>query len=203
MTETHFSLFYGLRFSEVFIWLRVNVKEENIILHRDSFIRKWLQTPDLNLVIALQLDSQTFFLPQKESKCKTLGNGVRVVYPLQNSVIQCLQRVNWQVILEQVRKGLEPGFPEWWFCHNAGISNGRENQRLSKTHVISSIRPSLQMKWPVSRSAQRNYPTATSLPTERCVIVELYCIRAFISMYYFWEGNLGITYSFKLLTPFL
>lgn len=42
--------------------------------------------------------------------------------------------------------------------------------------------------------------TASSLPTECCVIVELYCIRAFISTYCFWEGNLGIIYSLKLLT---
>lgn len=40
MIETHFSMFYGLRFSEMFICFRVKVKEENVILHRVSFIRE-------------------------------------------------------------------------------------------------------------------------------------------------------------------
>lgn len=42
--------------------------------------------------------------------------------------------------------------------------------------------------------------TANSLPSECFVIVELYCIMAFISMYCFWERNVGINYSLKLLT---
>lgn len=32
--------FYGLGFLEVFIWFRVNAKEENVILYRVSFIRE-------------------------------------------------------------------------------------------------------------------------------------------------------------------
>lgn len=42
-----------------------------------------------------------------------------------------------------------------------------EPQRLSDNCVTSSIKPSTRTQWPASQSAQRNYPTVTSLPPER------------------------------------
>lgn len=54
----------------MFIWLKVNVKEENETLHRVSFIREWLQAPNLNWVIALQLENWNFFFYLKKKQMK-------------------------------------------------------------------------------------------------------------------------------------
>lgn len=54
----------------MFLWLKVNVNKENETLHRVSFIREWLQTPNLNQVIVLQLENWNFFFYLKKKQMK-------------------------------------------------------------------------------------------------------------------------------------
>lgn len=174
--DKHIFICFIDRFSEVFIWLRVNVKEENIILYRVGFIRKWLQTPDLNLVIAVVLESQSFFFYLKKK--------VDAVEPF--SFIPCRILLSYYFLFrlecfvksqmtseskQHVSKGLWPGFPRCQFYRNTGMCNKGKPKRLSDNCLIGLVRPSVQTKWPVP--AQRNYPTVTSLPSDCCVTVEL------------------------------
>lgn len=95
---------------------------------------------------------------------------------------------------ELVRKGLWLGFPRSQFYHTTGISDGKTRGFLTTAYLYkpSSLCPSQHI----------GIIQLSPLPQLNAVSYLNYYIGSFIFMYCSCEGNLGITYTLKILTSF-